>query len=119
MKSLVANVILVSALSFWGGADVARAAQELSCGTRSCSYTEEIGPVGSKTYHGHCYGIGNTPFLQSNSSMVCHAVKGVTCSPASWDNGVQSDPYWNCECTNWNATHEAHPTFDITCPAPS
>ncbi len=118
MKDLVANLMLVSALLFWGGAEIAKAAVELSCGTTSCAFKEEIGPAGTKTYHGHCDGTGNTEVTDKNSSMTCHVSDHMTCTDAFWEE-YKGDYYWTCTCTDDSITEESHPTIDITCPPPS
>lgn len=118
MKGLGKTLIVVSALSFWGGAEVAKAAEELSCSTTSCSFNEEIGPSGTKTYHGHCDGTGNTEVTDKNSSMTCHVSSHMTCTSAFWGK-YKGDFYWTCTCTNDSMVNESHPTIDITCPPPS
>ena len=118
MRSLVAIFALVSALSFWGGTEVAKAATELTCSTTSCSFNEEIGPAGTKTFHGHCDGAGNTEVTDKNSSMKCHPGDHETCTASFWGK-YKGDFYWTCTCTNDSITKQAHPTVDITCPPPS
>ncbi len=113
MKDLIKIVLLGSALSLWAGAAGATAIVELSCGEPSCQFTEEIGPSGTKTFHGHCNVGTNT-----NSKMVCHKAKGLTCTTFFY-NARANPPYMSCTCTNWNAVHEAHPDIDLTCPPPN
>ena len=119
MKSLVRTLILVSALSLWAGAALAKATNQLHCSETHCSYNEEIGPSGTKSYQGYCDGTGNTQVTIHNSSMTCHKAKGLTCTVAAFIEGNDEHPYWSCTCTNWNATKEAHPDIDLSCPSPS
>ena len=118
MKGLVTSLILVGALSFWGGTEVAKASTSLSCSTTSCSFNEEIGPAGTKTYHGHCDSTGNTKVTDQNSSMKCHPGDHETCTNSFWEKD-KNDFYWTCTCTNDSVTKQAHPTIDIGCPPPS
>ncbi len=119
MKRLVTILIVVSALSFWGGVETAKAVQELSCGTTSCTFNEEIGPLQTKHYHGHCYGTGNTVVTTGNSYMYCNTNKAnyVNCTKPEW-NIYKKDLYWACSCEN-DSFDQEHPDFKITCPPPS
>ena len=119
MKSPVAILILVGALSYWSGAASAKELEEMSCNTTSCTFNEEMGPSQTKEFHGHCDGSGNTKVTNSNSSMTCNAnkTKGMTCTNPTYSTG--SDFYWACMCTNDHTGEEVHPTFDLTCPPPS
>ncbi len=118
MRDLITILVLGSALSLSAGTAFGKATQQLHCSERSCSYTEEIGPSGTKTYQGYCDGTGKTTVDNKNSDMVCHKAKGLTCT-VGWFTPISDHPYWSCTCTNWNAIHEAHPDIDLSCPAPS
>ncbi len=112
MRDLVKVLILGSALSLSAGAAAAWPTVELHCSETSCQYNEEIGPSGTKTYEGFCYS-----FTGTDSKMVCHKAKGLTCTQAIY---VKEDtpPHWACTCTNWNPAHEAHTDIDMSCPSP-
>ncbi len=118
MKDLVMVLGVGGCLLLWAGAAVAKPTVQLHCSKTSCQYTEEIGPLGTKTYEGYCDGTGNTKVTEFNSHMYCHAVKGLTCAGPAWQF-MGTHPFWSCTCTNWNTTHEAHIDIDISCPAPS
>ncbi len=118
MRDLVAILMVGGCSLLWSGAVAVSGEAELHCGGRSCNWTEEIGPSGSKSFNGYCDGLGNTQLTASNSALICHKAKGLTCT-AAWIV-VSTDPhYWSCTCTNWNDKQEAHPDIDISCPAPS
>lgn len=103
MKDLIRTLVLCSALSLWTSA--AQAIEHLQCSDPKCVYSEEIGPDQTKTYRGQC---GDKEYY--NYSMVCHAVKGTTCT-----NAIPLDTYWACTCTNWNATQRKNLTIDLLC----
>ncbi len=115
MRDLVKFLVVGGCFLLCAGADVAKAAVELSCGTMNCDYSEEIGPFQTKHYHGHCYGTGNTEVTKKNSHMSCNYVG---CTPAG-TNKYKGDLYWECECTNWSTTKRAYIPITISCPAPS
>ncbi len=116
MKRIVGTAAIALALAFWGGAEVAKAATELSCSKASCTFNEEIGPLGVKHYHGHCdTGVRMT---QDNSSMACHAngESQLSCvKHAAW-NEYNDVGYWACTCTNHSSKDDKHPTIDLNCP---
>ena len=118
MRNLVTVLVAGGCLSLWAGAVAAKATVQQHCSQKSCSYTEEIGPSGTKTYQGYCDGTGNTKVTYNNSHYDCHKAKGLTCTVATFFGGIPH-PYWSCTCTNWNMTHEAHPAIDLWCPDPS
>ena len=118
MRHLVTILVLGGCLSLWAGAAAAKATTQLHCSETKCSYTEEIGPSGTKTYRGFCDGTGNTKVTNLNSGLVCHKAKGLTCT-AGFFNEASSPRYWSCTCTNWSDKHRAHPDIDLSCPAPS
>ncbi len=105
MKSLVKTLILCGALSLWTSA--AQANVHLQCSAPKCAYSEEIGPSQTKSYIGQC--VNETV---SEYSMVCHAVKGTTCTKAGSDG---EDTAWSCMCTNWDPAGRKHVTIDLYC----
>ncbi len=105
MKSLVKALILCGALSLWTSAT--QAYVHLQCSAPKCAYSEEIGPSQTKSYFGKC---GNETV--SEYSMVCHAVKGTTCTKARPGEGGSP---WNCTCTNWDPTGRKYVTIDLYC----
>ena len=115
MRDLVTILVVGGCLSLWAGAAAAKGITTLHCGGTSCSYPEEIGPSGTKTYEGFCDGTKAT-LNYDNSNMACHKQKGLTCT-----QGIIFAPgnYWSCTCTNWNDKHEAHTTIDLKCPPPN
>ncbi len=117
MRNLVTILVVGGCSSLWAGAAAAKAINQLHCSKTKCTYSEEIGPSGTKTYQGYCDGTGNTQITDRNSSMVCHKAKDLTCTGAHLV--LISTPYWTCTCTNWNPTQRAHPDIDLSCPAPS
>lgn len=107
MKALARTVLLVGALSVLAGGAIAKQVEDLHCEQSKCAYNEEIGPSQTKTYQGYCDGYRNE---DSNSTMYCHPVKGMTCSFIGF-----VDDHWTCTCTNWK-TKEQHATIDLYCP---
>ncbi len=118
MRDLITFLVVGGCALLWAGTTVASPTVQLHCSQTSCSYTEEIGPSGTKTYQGYCDGTGNTKVTKGNSNMVCHKAKGLTCT-IGWFPQIGEHPYWSCTCTNWNAIHDAHPAINLSCPAPS
>ncbi len=117
MKDLV-TVLGVGGLLLWAGAAVANPSVNLHCSETKCTYSEEVGPDVTKYYYGYCDGTGNTEVTGSNSKMVCHKAKGLTCTDAAFDPHGEP-PYWSCICTDWNPAQRAHADIDLSCPAPS
>ncbi len=109
MKDLVSTLLLGGALFVLAGGAIAKQGEDLHCNTSNCAFDEELGPSQTKTFIGYCDGYSNAP---SNSTMVCHAVKGMTCTNAQFDN------HWSCICTNWE-TKERHTTIDVYCKDPN
>ncbi len=109
MKDLVRTLLLGGALSLLAGGAFAWKTEDLHCDTSKCAFDEELGPSQTKSYIGYCDGYSNSP---SNSTMVCHAVKGMTCTNAQFGS------HWSCICTNW-AIKEQHTTIDVYCKAPN
>ncbi len=105
MKGLVRALLLGIALSSWTSA--AQAFVHLQCSAPKCTYSEEIGPSQSKTYTGKC--VNKNIF---EYSMVCHAVKGTTCTNAVQD---ENEDYWTCVCTNWDPTSRKYLGVDLYC----
>ncbi len=114
MKHLAKTLILVSALSLSAGSAFAKIV-ELHCSTTKCVYTEHLGGLATKTLQSYCDGTQGLD--QKNSSMICHPVKGMTCTAAVWVDSEPSHPYWLCSCTNWD-TKAQDATIDVTCPLP-
>ena len=118
MRRLLTILAVGGCLSFWAGAVSADPSVNLKCSETKCQYSEEVGPDVTHYYYGYCDGAGNTQVTGSNSNMVCHKAKHLTCTKASFDPSG-SPVYWQCVCTNWNPSKEAHADIDLTCPAPS
>ncbi len=118
MRVLVTILVAGSCALPWAGAASAKSTVQLHCSKTKCTYTEEIGPSGTKSYQGYCDGTGNTKVTYDNSHFDCHKAKGLTCTVPTFFGNIQH-PVWSCTCTNWNATHEAHPDIDLWCPEPS
>ncbi len=110
MKDLVRTFLLGGALSVLAGGAIAKQVENLHCDTTKCAFDEELGPSQTKTFNGYCDGYTNTKY---NSNMVCHAVKGMTCSEL-----IFLDKHWQCMCTNWE-TKEQHTTIDVYCQDPN
>ena len=115
MRALAKTLILVSALSLWAGPAFAKI-KELHCSETKCVYNDLMGKWATTTFQGYCDGTQGVG--QQNSSMVCHAVTGMTCTGADWVNSDPSHPYWLCSCTNWNTKKKLTATIDVTCPPP-
>ena len=109
MKDLVRSFLLAGALSLLAGGAIAKQVEDLHCQQTKCAFNEELGPSQTKTFNGYCDAYKTT---SSNYSMVCHAVKGMTCMPVSW-----VVDHYQCMCTNWK-TKEQHTTIDVSCPGP-
>ncbi len=109
MKDLVRTLLLGGALSVLAGGAIAKQVEDLHCQQPHCAFDEELGPSQTKTFKGYC----NYTMDESNSNMICHAVKGMTCTLIILERGN----YWQCMCTNWE-TKERHTTIDVYCPGP-
>ncbi len=106
MKDLVRTLLLGGALSILAGGAIAKQVEDLHCGQSQCAFDEEFGPSQTKTFNGYCDGYKNYP---TNTNMICHAVKGMTCTMVEF-----FADHWQCQCTNW-ATKEQHTTIDVYC----
>ncbi len=106
MKVLVGMLVLCGTLSLMAGPAVANEVVSLNCQKGNCKFSEELGPVQTHEYRGACAGKNDYGFR-----MVCHAVKGTTCTRA----GAWGDNYWSCTCTNWNATERKYVSIDLEC----
>ncbi len=105
MKVLVSTLILYGALSALAGPAVAERVVSLKCPKGECQYSEELGPDQTHEYRGNC--------AQKNPKqyeMVCHAVKGTTCTAT-----VNAVLYLSCTCTNWDPTQRKNVTIDLLC----
>lgn len=107
MKAPVKSLVIASALSVLAGGAIAKQIEDFHCRQAKCAYNVELGPSQTKTLRGYCDASHATG---TNSSMVCHAVKGMTCAL----NGFFGD-YWSCLCTNWE-TKRQYTTIDVYCP---
>ncbi len=106
MKDLVRTLLLGGALSVLAGGAIANQVEELHCQQSECAFDEELGPSQTRIFHGYCAGE-----KVSEYKMVCHAVKGTTCT-----KGVSvASSYWSCTCTNWDPTQRKYVTIDILC----
>ncbi len=103
MKSLIGTLVFCGALSVLAGDAVAHV--DLACTVEKCKFSEELGPSTTKKFQAYCQGEKGYDF-----TMVCHPVKGTTCTPA-----VSVTNYWSCTCTNWSATERKTVTIDILC----
>ncbi len=108
MKVLISTLILCSALSVLAGGATAKQVEDLRCDQSKCAFDEELGPSQTKTFKGYCGAYQATPI---NSNMICHAVKGMTCTKVEFND---MKDYWSCMCTNWK-TKEQHTTIDVYC----
>ncbi|MEM7075430.1 MAG: hypothetical protein AAGA28_12475 [Pseudomonadota bacterium] len=116
MEDLVRALGVGIAISLMAATASAKATNQLHCSTTSCSWTEEIGPSGTKSFQGYCDGVSGVN--KQNSKMVCHKTDGTTCTVADFiDDGASTGSYWSCTCTNWNDKHDEHPVVDLSCPA--
>ena len=106
MKGLISTLVFCGTLSLLAGPAMAKAEVSLHCQKGTCTYTEELGPDQTHEYRGFCAGENTAEFR-----MVCHAVKGTTCTGILAGN----KNYWYCNCTNWNTKAEKHVTIDLEC----
>lgn len=109
MKALAGILLLAGALSVLAGGAIAKQVENLHCKQPKCAFNEELGPSQTKTFNGYCDAYKNSP---TNSDMICHAAKGMTCTVVSSITG-----HWQCMCTNWNAKKQ-HTTIDVYCQGP-
>ncbi len=107
MKGIISTLVFCGTLSLSAGPAVAKAEVSLHCQKGTCAYTEELGPDQTKQFEGYCAGEAVSDF-----KMVCHAVKGTTCTKPVASPFSQ---YWSCTCTNWNATQRKNVTIDVEC----
>ena len=112
MKLLIKTLILSSALSVLAGVDVA-AIEDLPCGQAKCVFHVLLNRSGTEENRGWCQGVHITAY---NSEMVCHPVKGMTCTDSAYISGKNA--YWSCTCTNWSTTKKQSATIDVLCPLP-
>ncbi len=105
MKVPISMFILCGTVSLLAGAAMAKGTVDLHCQEGTCQYTEELGPLQTKTYHAHCDGE-----VWQQYSMRCHPVKYTTCTVP-----VAINPYWSCSCTNWDPTERKNVSIDVLC----
>ncbi len=110
MKDLIRILLLGGILTALAGP--AAAQTYLHCQQAKCAYDEKFGPLQSRTFIGNCEGYPNNG---TNTNMVCHAVKGMTCDGAYFDDDKGQ---WSCDCTNW-ATKTQNTTMDVYCKGPN
>ncbi len=107
MKVLISTLFLCGTLSVLAGAAMAGKVVPLNCQSGECQFSEELGPSQTHEYRGFCAEKNSNEF-----TMVCHAVKGTTCTGA---NGKFAPNYWTCTCTNWSPTKRKYVTIDLLC----
>ncbi len=107
MKGFISTLVFCGTLSLLAGPAVAKAIVGLHCEEGTCKYTQELGPDQTKEFEGHCAGEESSEF-----KMICHAVKGTTCTVAGVSPLAQ---YWTCTCTNWDPTQRKNVTIDVEC----
>lgn len=113
MKALVKTLVFAGALSLLAATDVA-AIEDLPCDETKCVFHVLLKEMGTEENRGFCPEVTMTGY---NSEMICHPVKGMTCTDAAFVGGKH--PYWSCTCTNWNTLKKQTATIDVMCPAPS
>ncbi len=109
MKYLAKTLIFASALCLLSGMAAAKKVHINCQDSAKCVHYEDMGKSQTDEFYGQCN--GNIP---NGMKMVCHPVKGMTCSPA---NPSIDAKYLVCECTNWSATKKQTATIDVLCPA--
>lgn len=105
MKNLFGVFILCGTLTLLAGEALAKEVVPLNCEMGECKFSEELGPDQTKEYRGVC---ARKPTV--GYKMVCHAVKGTTCTLAA-----PLPSYRSCTCTNWNATKRKNVSIDLLC----
>ncbi len=107
MNGLTKTLALASALCLSSGMATAKEV-DINCqDSDKCVHYENMGKSQTDAFYALCNGS-----VPNGMKMVCHPVKGMTCTVA-----VEYENSLSCVCTNWSATKKQTATIDIMCPA--
>ncbi len=107
MNGLAKTLLLASALCLLSGMATAKEVYINCQNSAKCVHYEDMGKSQTDDFYAECN--GDVP---NGMKMVCHPVKGMTCTTPIYDRGSLA-----CICTNWSATKKQTATIDVLCPA--